>query len=205
MCYRKRHSHPRSHPQSCTKCSCLNTHVLFYVQHWLQMLLWYHFFFFFNHGVVSALVVFSCISFDEILSGNWQQTKIEELFGKSGHEAFRNNNGEYGAKVRHDMERRVNIKGLGDSTGDTTRVLNMLLLQPKQPHPPSPTSPVVMPPSPIDQTRATLAFFQVFKIYHICLTSVSLYIVFSVLELPLSPHLRHFHPSFRSKIKNHFT
>lgn len=95
------------------------------------------------------------------------------------------------------MEKRVTIKGLGDSTGHTTRVLNMLLLQPKQPHPPSPASPVVMPPSPIDQTRATLAFFHVFKIYHICLTSVSLYIVFSVLELALSPTLMSFPPILR--------
>lgn len=55
------------------------------------------------------------------------------LFGKSGLEEFRNDYEENGVQIRDDMERKMNIKGLGNPTGDKIQVLHMVLLPHKQP------------------------------------------------------------------------
>lgn len=94
-----------------------------------------------------------------------------ELPGKSGLKEFRNDHEESRAQIGEDMERKMNIKGLGNPTGVKTQVLNMVLLPHKQPQLPSLPSEHPTPSYILDSCHIGFSgFFNVSSLSHpLCL------------------------------------
>lgn len=133
-------------------------------------------------GVILKLLLWCCFIhgcfFTDTFGWNTKKKQAEtgselkiELFGKSRHEEFRNDHKENGGQVKGwhgEHVHEMNIKELGNPTGDKTQVL--ILLPHKQPQLLNPASPLAMPPSLINWPWGRIGFLLVFQMCQICLT-----------------------------------
>ena len=128
------------------------------------------------------------------------QQKIE-LFGKSGHEEFRNNYEENRAEVRDGLETRVNVRNLGIPQEVKPKVWTRSWCNTT-----NSSLPCALPSSSWLLARITSAFSHFFQnMPNLSHLSVFAHVVLCAWNaLVPAPILSHFHPSFGSQIKSHF-